>query len=56
MRISRVTPGAPAGEKERSEALSRAAQVAGAAQFEAYVAALKARASVDVKTAKLEKK
>jgi peptidyl-prolyl cis-trans isomerase D len=56
VRISRVTPGAAASEQERAQALARAAQAAGAAQFDAYVASLKARASVDVKTARLEKK
>jgi peptidyl-prolyl cis-trans isomerase D len=56
VRISRVTPGVPASEQEKAQALSRALQTAGAAQFEAYVASLKARASVDVKPAKLEKK
>jgi peptidyl-prolyl cis-trans isomerase D len=54
LRISKVTE---ASEAERSpEAEQRVSSVLGAAQFQAYVASLRARADVEIKAAKLEEK
>jgi peptidyl-prolyl cis-trans isomerase D len=56
VRISKVAPGSPPAGEDKAQAAARVAQAAGAAQFEAYVASLKARASITVNAATLEKK
>jgi peptidyl-prolyl cis-trans isomerase D len=53
LRISKVVEGEAAADKQ---AEARAANLVGAAQFEAYVASLKGRADIKINSANLEKK
>ncbi|HEY5898339.1 MAG TPA: SurA N-terminal domain-containing protein [Burkholderiales bacterium] len=54
LRISKVTEGKPAAEDKQADA--RVAGMLGAAEYEAYVATLKGRASITVNSGNLEKK
>ncbi|MNC87831.1 hypothetical protein D3C83_35920 [compost metagenome] len=55
-RVSRVLEAAARPEPQRTAERERAAQAAGAQQLEAYVASLRARATVEVHATNLEKK
>lgn len=55
-RISRVIAAEPAAEPQKAEELARIDREAGAEQFEAYVASLRARAKVEINRENLEKK
>jgi peptidyl-prolyl cis-trans isomerase D len=53
VRVSKVVEGDP---KQAGDAVPRAANLAGAAQYEAYIASLRRQASVEINQANLEKK
>jgi peptidyl-prolyl cis-trans isomerase D len=55
-RIARVIPAAPAAGPQAAELQARFDQRAGAAQLDAYVASLRARAKIQVNQANLERK
>jgi len=55
-RISKVIPGEYKPDPQSAEALAALDRQAGAEQFDAYVASLRARAKVEIKLANLEKK
>ena len=55
-RISKVIAAEPAAGQQNAEELARIDQQAGAEQLDAYVAALRARAKIEINPANLEKK
>ena len=55
-RVARELPAEPRPEAQRSAERARAAQQAGARQFEAYIESLRAQADVDIHAANLERK
>jgi hypothetical protein len=55
-KVGRLLEIEPKPEAQKKADLARAAQNAGAEQLEAYVASLRARATVEVNKANLEKK
>lgn len=55
-RLVRVLPPEPVPEQQKNEELARLERQAGAAQVDAYVASLRARAKIEINAAQLEKK